>query len=94
MKEERGKNQPNLRQESNLRPFTNRANALPTELRRQVYPNVSQANFSSLSKMLKHCFLLTLLQSLDPTQHGLPTTLDRAVASQKEDNEERTLGRV
>ena len=35
----RGKNRSNLRQESNLRPFTNRANALPTELRRQVYPN-------------------------------------------------------
>ena len=35
MKEERGKIRPNLRQESNLRPFTNRANALPTELQRQ-----------------------------------------------------------
>ena len=36
MKEERGKNWPNiLRQESNLRPFTNRANAPPTELRTQ-----------------------------------------------------------
>ena len=48
LKEERGKNRPNLRQESNRRPFAYRAIALPTELRRQVYPNVSQANSSSL----------------------------------------------
>ena len=51
MKEERGKNWRNiLRQESNLRPFTNRANALATELRRQAYHNVSQANSSSIWK--------------------------------------------
>ena len=83
MKEQRGKNRPNLRQELNLRPFTNQANALPTELRRQAYPNVSQANFSSLWKMLIHYFLQTLLLSLDPTPDGFPTTPDKAVASQK-----------
>ena len=48
MKEERGKNRPDLCQESNLRPFTDWANALTTELQRQAYINVSQANSSSL----------------------------------------------
>ena len=51
MKEERGKNWPNiLRQESNLRPFTNRANALPTELRRQ---GLSKRQLSQLFLPLK-----------------------------------------
>ena len=51
MKEERGKNWSNiLRQESNLRPFTNRANALPTELRRQ---GLSKRQFSQLFLPLK-----------------------------------------
>ena len=76
-------NPSNLHQELNLRLFTNQANALPTELQRQIYRNVSQANSSSLWKMLNHCFLQTLLQSLDPTPDGFPTNLDRAVASQK-----------
>ena len=44
MEEERGKKRPNLIQESNLRPLAYRAIALPTELRRQVYPNGSQEN--------------------------------------------------
>ena len=70
MKEERGKNRPNLRQESNLRPFAYRAIALPTELRRQVYPNVSQANSFLPLKDAGHYFLQTLLQLLDPTLDG------------------------
>ena len=83
MKEERGKNRPSLRQESNLRPFAYRAIALPTELRRQ---GLSKRQLSQLFLPLKdagHYFLQTLLQLLDPTPESFPNSLDRAAVSQK-----------
>ena len=81
MTEERGKNRPNLRQESNLRAFTNRADALPTELRRLVYQS------SQLFLPLKDAEQLfpadpTAVPGSHPRQFPYPT-LDRAAASQK-----------